>query len=275
MVQGIAGKASAKDGCLLFYRMHPQSGKPRLVLIHSLALDAGIWGGVVSELGGEAEILVYDCRGHGQSERRPGPYTAKLFANDLAALLDHCGWPSAVIAGCSIGGCVAQAFAAEFAERARALALMDTTAWYGPTAPEDWRKRAAITAEQGFRAMLPFQLSRWFGDDFRAAHADLADALADVFLANDVACYQDSCALLGNADLRGVISSFRIPVSVIVGEQDYATPLAMAQTMQGLIPASTLTVIPGARHLTPVESPKQIAGLLKDLLRRTTRKMEN
>jgi pimeloyl-ACP methyl ester carboxylesterase len=45
--------------------------------------------------------------------------------------------------------------------------------------------------------------------------------------------------------------------------------------MQGLIPASTLTVIPGARHLTPVESPKQIAGLLKDLLRRTTRKMEN
>ena len=64
-------------------------------------------------------------------------------------------------------------------------------------------------------------------------------------------------------------------MSVIVGEQDYATPLAMAQTMQGLIPASTLTVIPGARHLTPVESPKQIAGLLKDLLRRTTRKMEN
>jgi len=275
MVQGIAGKARAKDGCLLFYRMHSQLGKPRLVLVHSLALDAGIWLGVVDDVGEDFEILVYDCRGHGQSESRPGPYTAQLFASDLAAVLDHCGWSSAVIAGCSMGGCVAQAFAAEFADRARGLALIDTTAWYGPTAREDWRKRAAKAAEEGFRAMLPFQFSRWFSDDFRASHADLADAVAGVFLANNVACYQASCALLGNMDLRGAISSFRLPVSVIVGEQDYATPLAMAQTMQGLIPASTLTVIPGARHLTPVESPKQIAGLLKDLLRRTTRKMEN
>jgi 3-oxoadipate enol-lactonase len=274
MGPGISGKARAKDGCLLFYRMHPQPGKPRLVLVHSLALDAGIWDGVVGELDGESEILVYDCRGHGQSDRRPGPYTAQLFANDLAALLDHCRWPSAVIAGCSMGGCVAQAFAAEFAERVRALTLVDTTAWYGPTAPEDWRKRAATAAEQGFQAMLSFQLSRWFGDDFRSAHADVADRLSAVFLANDVACYRDSCALLGNADLRDAISSFRIPVSVIVGEQDYATPLAMAQAMQGLIPASTLTVIAGARHLTPVERPKEIAGLFKDLLRRTTRKME-
>ena len=81
--------------------------------------------------------------------------------------------------------------------------------------------------------MLPFQFSRWFSDDFRASHADLADAVAGVFLANNVACYQASCALLGNMDLRGAISSFRVPVSVIVGEQDYATPLAMAQTNAG------------------------------------------
>jgi 3-oxoadipate enol-lactonase len=177
MVQGTAGRARAKDGCLLFYRMHSQPGKPRLVLVHSLALDAGIWVGVVDNVGEDFEILVYDCRGHGQSERRPGPYTAQLFASDLAAVLDHCGWSSAVIAGCSMGGCVAQAFAAEFADRARGLALIDTTAWYGPTAQEDWRKRAAKAAEEGFRTMLPFQLSRWFGDDFCAAQADLADAV--------------------------------------------------------------------------------------------------
>ena len=113
MVQGVVGKARAQDACLLSYRMHPQPGKPRLVLIHSLALDAGIWDGVVSELGKDLEILVYDCRGHGQSERRPGAYTVQLFADDLAALLDHCGWPYAAVAGCSMGGCVAQAFAAD------------------------------------------------------------------------------------------------------------------------------------------------------------------
>ena len=270
MTEGISKETRAQDGCLLRYRVHQQAGKPRLVLIHSLALDAMIWDGVVDELVQDVEILVYDCRGHGQSERRPGAYTVQLFADDLGAILDHCGWPSAVIAGCSMGGCVAQAFASEYPNRADGLALIDTTAWYGPSAQEEWRQRAAKAAETGFAAMLPFQLSRWFSDNFHAAHADVEAALSRVFLANDTACYQATCSLLGSADLRGAIGSLRVPVSVIVGEQDYATPLAMAQTLHDLIHGSTLTVIEKGRHLTPVENPGQIAALLKDLIRRAT-----
>src|SRR5438445_5977139 len=95
-----------------------------------------MWGEVIAQLAGAAEILVYACRGHGQSERRPGPYSVELFADDFAALLDACGWSSAIVAGCSMGGCVAQAFAAAYPERVRGLALIDTTAWYGPAAPQ-------------------------------------------------------------------------------------------------------------------------------------------
>ncbi len=266
MTESVSREAPAKDGCLLHYRLHAQPGKPRLALIHSLALDATIWDGVVSEMARDAEILAYDCRGHGQSEHRPGDYTAQLFAEDLAAILDHCGWPSAAVAGCSMGGGVAQAFAAAYPDRATALALIDTTAWYGPTAPQDWKQRAAKVAEAGFAATIKFQTTRWFSDDFIAAHPDVVARLSKVFLANDKACYAAACSLLGTADLREAIKSLRIPVSVIVGEQDYATPLAMAQTMHDLIPGSTLTVIENARHLTPVENPARIAALLKQLL---------
>lgn len=263
-------KARAKDGCILRYRVRGQHGKPRLALIHSLALDASIWDGVVKELGQEAEILAYDCRGHGQSERRPGAYTVELFAGDLAAILDDAGWASAVIGGCSMGGCVAQAFATNFPSRTSALGLVDTTAWYGPTAPEDWRQRAAKAAETGLAAMLPFQLSRWFSDNFRSTHAEQVAAVSRVFLATDISCYQSACSLLGSVDLRGAIGSLRVPVSVIVGEEDYATPLAMAQTLHDLIPGSTLTVIEKGRHLTPIECPVRIAALLRDLIRRAT-----
>jgi 3-oxoadipate enol-lactonase len=265
MPTAITGGARAQDGCGLFYSLHPRPGKPRLVLIHSLALDATIWEGVVEELSADFEILVYDCRGHGQSEHRRGSYTAELFADDLRSLLDQCNWQDCIIGGCSMGGCVAQAFAVAHPNRAQALALLDTTAWYGPTAIDDWRKRARKAEENGFAAMLPFQLSRWFGDRFREAHAERVEEMSRVFLANDVACYQSSCALLGNADLRGGIGSLRIPASIIVGEEDYATPLAMSQTMKGLIADSTLTVIPGARHLTPVQCPREVAALLRNL----------
>lgn len=167
-----------------------------------------------------------------------------------------------------MGGCVAQAFGDAFPERARGLGLIDTTAWYGLEAPTDWRKRAETAAQKGFAAMLPFQVTRWFGDGFRGAHADVVEAVSRVFLAGDLECYQSSCALLGNADLRSALGSLRMPVSVIVGEEDYATPVAMAEALHAAIPGSTLTVIQGGRHLTPIENSGEVAELLQDLLLR-------
>lgn len=258
--------ARMKDGCQLSYRIYSNPGKPRLALIHSLALGGAMWSEAIARLAGAAEILAYDCRGHGQSERRPGPYSVELFADDLAALLDSCDWSSAIVAGCSMGGCVAQAFAVGYPERVRGLALIDTTAWYGPTAPKDWKERGARPAKAGFPSMVEFQLSRWFSDAFRQSHPDIANQITQIFLANDAACYQATCEMLGNADLRDAVRAFRMPVSVIVGEEDYATPVAMSQQLHESIANSTLTVIPGARHTTPIECPKEIAAFLGDLI---------
>jgi len=258
--------ARAKDGCQISYGVYANPGSPRLALIHSLALSGAMWSEVIAQLAAAVEILVYDCRGHGQSERRPGPYSVELFADDLAALFDSCGWSSATVAGCSMGGCVAQAFAAAYPQRVRGLALIDTTAWYGPTAPKDWKVRGARPAESGFPSMVEFQLSRWFSDSFRDSHPEVAEQATQIFLANTPACYQAACEMLGNADLRMAVRAFRMPVSVIVGEEDYATPVAMSQQLYESIPNSTLSVIAGARHTTPVECPLEIAGFLSDLV---------
>jgi 3-oxoadipate enol-lactonase len=258
--------ARMNDGCQLSYRIYSNPGKPRLALIHSLALSGAMWGELIGRLAGSAEILTYDCRGHGQSERRPGPYSVELFADDLAALLDACDWPSAIVAGCSMGGCVAQAFAAAYPERVQGLALIDTTAWYGPTAPKDWKERGARPAQAGFPSMVELQVSRWFSDAFRKARPDIANQMTQIFLANDAACYAATCEMLGNADLRNAVRGFRMPVSVIVGEEDYATPVAMSRFLQESIANSTLSVIPGARHTTPVECPGEIGAFLGDLM---------
>lgn len=270
MTQPIEAKARAKDGCQLFYRVHSQPGKPRLVLIHSLALDTSVWDGVVRELAPEFEILAYDCRGHGKSDRVPGPYTTRLFADDLAAILDHAKWPAASVAGCSMGGCVTQAFASAYPQRAQALGLIDTTAWYGPTAPADWAQRAAKAAESGFKGMIGFQVTRWFSDNFCTTHPKVVEATTRVFLANDLACYQATCTMMGELDFRSALSSLRMPVSIIVGEEDYATPLAMSEALHKAIAGSTLHVIRGGRHITPVQCPSEIAGYLRELVGRNT-----
>jgi 3-oxoadipate enol-lactonase len=246
----------------------PSPGVQRVALIHSLALDRSVWDGVVARLKDEAEILTFDCRGHGRSPRTPGPYAADMFARDLAELLDHVGWAKVVVAGCSMGGNVAQAFAAEFPQRTAALGLIDTTAWYGADAAAKFKERADAARSKGLRGMIDFQLTRWFSDGFRANHSEVLMRTTDVFVANDVDCYAASCELLGAADTRAQLANFNMPTAVVVGEEDYATPVAMARQLHDAIPHSTLTIIPGARHLTPIEFPERITTELRGLFGR-------
>lgn len=267
MFNSVDGSFKTSDGCAIAYTLHPAStaGAPRIALIHSLALDRTFWDRVVAELGARAQVLTYDCRGHGRSARKPSTYTPELFARDLAELLDRVQWPAALIAGCSMGGCVAQAFAARYQQRTTGVCLIDTTAWYGREAPRQWRERAAIAQAKGLGALVDFQGTRWFGDQFRANNPDIVNALTRIFLANDVNCYTATCEMLGDADLRPLSSAIKAPTAIAVGEEDYATTVSMAESLHQAIPQSSLTVISGARHLTPAERPQEISALILNL----------
>ncbi len=262
------GTFTTSDGCTISFTIQGLSGPnaPRLALIHSLALDRSVWDGVAERLGDRCSILTYDARGHGRSGRPHMPYTAELFGRDLAELFDAIGWKSAVVAGCSMGGCVAQAFAGLYPGRAQALALIDTTAWYGPEAPKQFRERAAAAKAKGMQGLIDFQVTRWFSEKFPPAHPEVVKKATDVFLANDFECYASTCALLGDADLRHYLGSFRMPVTIIVGEEDYATPVAMAKALHDAIANSHFRIIKGGRHLTPIECPGEIVEEIANLI---------
>jgi 3-oxoadipate enol-lactonase len=261
----ISGRAPTRDGFELAYWVKGH-GPTRIVLIHSLAIDHNFWNPVVERIASFATVLIYDCRGHGQSDKPPGPYTVEQFADDLTDVLNAAGWPDAVVAGASMGGSVALAFAGRHSSRLTALGLFDTTAWYGADAPQQWRERAEKALSSGFPALVDFQQTRWFGDDFRERHRDVVDATVATFLANDVRAYAETCRMLGAADLRGVLTNISVPTRIAVGEEDYATPPAMSEALHAGIPGSTLTVLKGGRHLTPLEMPERIADELRTLI---------
>ena len=272
-VASSSGRAAAADGASIAYTLHEAArgvtpARPRIALIHSLALDRSFWDGVVPLLTPLADVLTYDCRGHGQSTRMKVTYTPELFASDLASLLDRVHWPRAVIAGCSMGGCIAQAFAGVCPDRVEALAVIDSTAWYGPTAREDWRERAATAVTKGLGALATFQATRWVSETFLEAHPEVVRKNMDVFLANDIDCYRATCEMLGDADLRHYQAHLSAPLSVVVGEEDYATPVAMSEQIHKAVPHSTLSVLPKVRHLTPIECPELIAEKILALAKR-------
>jgi 3-oxoadipate enol-lactonase len=74
--------------------------------------------------------------------------------------------------------------------------------------------------------------------------------------------------MLGACDLRAGLASITAPTAILVGEEDYATPPAMAEALHKAIAGSSLKVLPDARHLTPLERPDEIAAELEALLGR-------
>ena len=261
------GRARTRAGASLAYSLYgDKDAKPRAVLVHSLAMDRDFWRPVAERLAPRAAVLLYDCRGHGKSDKPTGPYTVEGFADDLADLLDHVGWDAPLVAGASMGGCVSLAFAAAYSQRVRALGLFDTTAWYGAEAPKQWEERAQKALAGGLGGLVEFQTTRWFSDAFRARHPEIVRQCVEVFLRNDLPSYAASCRMLGACDLRLKLPAMHIPAAVLVGEEDYATPLAMAEALHRDIAGSSLTVIKGARHLTPLEVPDLAAAALVRLL---------
>lgn len=257
--------AKTRDGTRIFYKLSGQAGSARRVaLLHSLAMDHTFWAPVAQRLEGEASVLTLDCRGHGRSDKPAGPYTVELFADDLADVFDELGWEHAVVAGASMGGCVSLAFALRHPARVTGLGLFDTTACYGAPAP--WEERAQKALAEGLASLTDFQQTRWFSDGFRAENPDVVRAALDVFLANQLPAYAETCRMLGACDLRANLPSIKVPARIIVGSEDYATPIPMAQTMHDGIAGSTMEIVEGARHLSPLEIPDKIADELRILL---------
>ena len=265
LAQAPVTHATVRDGATIAYQLLRGEGPARFALVHSLAMDHRFWAPVAAQLATTGDVLLIDCRGHGASSKQGAPFTVEQFAADLADVMTSIGWDDAIVAGASMGGTISLAFAANFPAKTRALGLVDTTAWYGEKAPEQWAERAQKAIDGGLAALVGFQKSRWLSAGFAAAHPDVLENAVNVFLGNDIPAYAETCHMLGRADIRAALSGFAMPTRIMVGSEDYATPPAMAEAMRAAIPGATLEVLEGAAHLTPLERSDDVARMLRDL----------
>lgn len=102
---------------------------PRLLYISGTGSDLRARPGVFeSPLAPAFDLLAYDQRGLGQTDKPPGPYSMRDYADDAAALLDVVGWERCRVMGVSFGGMVAQEFALRHPQRVERMVLACTSA---------------------------------------------------------------------------------------------------------------------------------------------------
>jgi len=110
-----------RDGVGIYYEVHGEG--PPLLLTHGYSSTSAMWHGQVDALAKDHKLILWDMRGHGQSDYPddPNAYSEALTVGDMAAILDAVGAERAVIGGLSLGGYMSLAFYRAHPERARAF----------------------------------------------------------------------------------------------------------------------------------------------------------
>jgi len=217
------------------------TGAP-LVLIHGVGLDLEIWEPLVPLLQRHRRLIRYDMRGHGLSAKPPGPYRLDDFVDQLDRLATALELAQFDLAGFSMGGMVAEAFAARFPERVRRLALLHTVH------DRNSAERAAVAArlaqvETGdLEGSIEAAIARWLNATFRKSHPDAVAAVERRMRGNDRAAYLASYRVFAtaDADVLPVIDRIRCPILVLTGEHDSGSTPAMAKSLVARLVASRI-----------------------------------
>jgi 3-oxoadipate enol-lactonase/4-carboxymuconolactone decarboxylase len=239
----------------------PPGGAP-LVLLHSLGTTAHIWDAQAAALSRSFRVIRPDLRGHGLTGCTPGPYSMAQFADDLAGLMDALGINQFHLGGISIGGLIAQAFAAAHPGRVASLALVDTALAIPPA--QSWTDRAAIVRAQGIGVIADAVIARWVTPGFMDAPE--TSGLREMLMRTPAEGYAAAAEAIAAADLTVTTSTLQVPAVIVVGDQDLATPVAAAQALNAAIAGSALVIIENAAHIPTVEKPAEVTAALTALL---------
>lgn len=240
---------------------------PTIVYLHSALLDGRMWHATMHAFaslpGRPVRQIAYDMRGHGAAAQSGELRDVTQLAEDLTSLLDNLSLDAVHIVGVSMGGAVAQQFAARAPQRVHSLTLIATSADF-PSLP--LMDRAAAYRTRGQDDVAQETLERWLsgtGPGSETALSYVRRLLETV----DQAHWEDTWrALAGYQVPESSIRTLDVPVLGIAGGRDTSTPPQIMHRMCGLYRRAEYLELPDASHMVPLEYPQQTAEAIHGLV---------
>jgi pimeloyl-ACP methyl ester carboxylesterase len=264
----------------------PEAGTaPTVVLIHGWTCRTLFWAPLIHELAGEYRVVAYDQRGHGASESpRRGGYSTDALADDLTAVLETVveGDEKVVLVGHSMGGMTAMAAGDRAAVQSRTAAVLLASTGSGRLLAETLVLPPRVRSKRVRDAFHRFLLvsSAPLGPQSAVTRAALKYGILGAASSRELvaatarivhACGRRQRAawgrVLAGLNLDAGVSALRAPTAVLVGGADKLTPPVHAHGLAArLSHFAGLTELPGLGHMTPLEAPAAVAGVVRTLI---------
>ncbi len=236
---------------------------PPVWVFHSLLADAGSCMPLAAALSGDYRVTVPDLPGFGGSA--PVDAGLETVADRLALAIGEAGGPVAII-GNGYGSFVALALALRHPALASRLVLAGTGAAFDEPGRAAFRGMAAAASGKGLAAIADTAMRRLFSPAFQQANPALVAERRDRFLATTPAMFTAACKALAALDLRDAVRELRVPVLVLAGELDEATPPAMARQLADLLPNASFAELPGLAHVPQLQDTAAFVAAIDGFL---------
>jgi len=243
--------------------------RPLIVLLNGWTASGLVWPqSLIEQLEAKADVIRIDNRATGYSRTAPAPFTIAEMADDVADVIQRVGAHSALVAGLSMGGMIAQELALRHPLQVERLVLCGTR----PPVPAGFLSRSgafdAVVSPRRPGEAVPDYFRRTWGavvaEGFAERSPDLGDELVDRISerptprAGVVAQMRALPTWTGPERLARITA----PTIVIHGREDPLFPVGNGMRLAQLIPDARYVELPGVGHLVPFEAQDELASAL-------------
>jgi len=281
----MTSRSAPVDGFRLAYDRYG-SGAP-VVLLHGWPGHRGDYRDVVPLLREQADVVVPDLRGFGESDRHDRPpqdaYSADAQAASILALIEELELDRPVLVGYDVGSRVARAIALARPEILKAMVLAPPMPgvgerilrseefWYQPFHKLALAERLIDGNPDAVRAYLTHFWEHWSGPAFSLA-PDRFDKVVALYarpgaFTASIAWYRSGSSGVATA-LAEKPHRIAPPTTVLWPEHDPLFPPAWADRLAEFFDDHELHHLAGVGHFVPLEAPQAVAEATVRALRR-------
>lgn len=233
-----------------------------VVMLHPAGTDGRIWWKVAQQL--ESDVSVHCPALIGSHNSGEAAHGFPALADELAEWVSKQGLKHFVLVGISMGGMVAQYYAARFPHQIVGLVIGNTN-YVQDTA----KNKALLDRAKRSRACLPQYveetLPRWFDEDFVQENPDDLNRVKEILLSIPAAAHSTAWNLISTLDTRDFLQEIASPTFVIGSSKDRSTPLRVQEEIRDRLPNACL-LTNDAAHMSCVERPDTWVHAVRTLL---------